>query len=217
MTPFRIAILVACFLVAPLGFSQSTYTTGFEPPDFVLGDVNGQNGWGHLGNSPTGGTIVVAPAGPPLNQGAQSLEVFTRNATLFGVANHLFSALIDPAAGETGSTIGGAVVPNPQSQFEASFWFRTPSAPLISSRADGRFAELNPSSKGIAPGDAANRYAQFRLSNSTNTAAGLVRVEIGWFTSTSFLVAPAGTLNWGEWYRFDFLIHIVDGTDGAEP
>ena len=42
MTPLRIAsLIVVCLVAAPLAFGQSTYSTGFEPPAFVLGDVNG--------------------------------------------------------------------------------------------------------------------------------------------------------------------------------
>ena len=212
------AIVIAA--VAPL-LSAQTYTTGFEAP-FTLGDVNGQGGWGHLSNSPTGGTIVPVPAGSPSGFGAQSLQFQTRNVDFFGVANHLYSALVTPAAGETGATAEGAVVPNPNNTFVASFWYHTPVAPVISTRGDGRFAELNPSSKGPDADDPANRYAQVRLVNTTNTAAGLVRAEIGWYTmgtsAASFqIVTAANNLAWNTWYRFDYLIHLVDGLDGTAP
>lgn len=202
---------------APLASAQAIYTTGFEPPTFTLGDVDGQDGWGHISNSPTGGAIEAAPAGSPPSFGVQSLAIRTRNVDFFGVANHLHSASIDPPAGETGSTAGGVAVADPRSHFSASFWFRTPAAPVISTRADGRFAELNPSSQGSLATDPANRYAQVRLFNSTNDGSGLVRVEIGWYTSAAFTVATVAHLNWGEWYRFDSLIHLVDGLDGVEP
>jgi hypothetical protein len=209
-------IVTLTLLVTPCAAAQA-YTTGFEPPTFTLGDVNGQDGWGHISNSPTGGTIVPVPAGSPAMFGTQSLAILTRETDFFGVANHLHSASIDPPAGENGSTAGGVVAADPRSHFSASFWFRTPAAPVISSRSDGRFAELNPSSQGPVATDPANRYAQVRLFNSTNGANGLVRVEIGWYTSATFTVATVAHLNWGEWYRFDSLIHLVDGLDGVEP
>jgi hypothetical protein len=196
--------------------SLSAYTTGFEPPVFVLGDVNGQDGWGHLSNSPTDGFIEPVPAGSPAMFGTQSLAIRTRNVDFFGVSNHLYSATIEPAAGETGSTAGGTAVVDPQSHFAASFWYRTPDVPVVSTRADGRIAELNPSSKGGTAGDPANRYAQVRVFND---AGGLVRVEIGWYTSSTFTFTTAvvGFLEWGQWYRFDFLIQLVDGLDGNAP
>lgn len=201
----------------PILLLAATLTAGFEPPAFPLGDVNGQNGWGHLSNSPTRGAIELVPGGSPVTFGAQSLAIRTRNVDFFGVANHLYSATVSPAAGETGSTAGGVAVADPESHFSASFWFRTPDAPVISSRADGRFAELNPSSKGTAPGDVANRYAQVRLVNAPNTAAGRVRVEMGWYRSDGFTVTPVAQLDWGQWYRFEYLLELVDGTNGAEP
>src|SRR5687767_8122822 len=116
MVRFRFAVVLTAFLCAffPSSASaQATYATGFEPPQFVLGDVAGQNGWGHSSNSPTGGDIEPVPAGSAPSFGTQSLELYTRN-DFFGVANRLNSATIDPPAGETGSTAGGVVVSNPQ-------------------------------------------------------------------------------------------------------
>lgn len=211
----RAAVLT--LFLAPLALAQATYSTGFEPPAFTLGDVDGQNGWGHLSNSPTGGAIEVVPAGSPPMFGTQSLAIRTREDAFFGVANHLYSPTIDPAAGETGSTAGGVPVVNPQTHFSATLWYHTPPAPVISTRGDGRIAELNPSSKGSAPGDPANRYAQVRVFNNTNTLAGDVRVEIGWYISSGFTTAVVAHLDWNTWYRFDYLIELVDGTEGAEP
>ena len=74
-------------------FAQSTYTTGFEPPTFTTGDVNGQDGWGYLSNSLTGGDIVNSP----VHAGVQSLSIKTRNAAFVGVKNMNYSATISPA------------------------------------------------------------------------------------------------------------------------
>lgn len=214
----KLATIKLLLMAASLGaggaaYAQSSYTTGFEPPEFTLGNVNGQNGWGYFPNSPTKGVIETTPAGSPASFGVQSLAIRTNNVDFFGVANHLFSATIDPA-GETGSTIGGVVVNQPANHFTASFYYRTPSTPLISTLASGRFAELNPSSKGTAPGDAPNRYAQVRVVNDGNSANGTVKFEIGWYTvaDSTFVVATvAQGLNWGEWYRLDYDIRFVDG------
>ncbi|HEU4523162.1 MAG TPA: hypothetical protein VFT12_14230, partial [Thermoanaerobaculia bacterium] len=217
MRPGRVAAVVFLFISLE-AVGQSNYSTGFENPDFTLGDVNGQNGWGHLGNSPTGGAIEPAPPGPPAGLGAQSLSIRTRDVALFGVQNHLYSATLNPGAGETGSTAGGVVQPAPHSLFEASFWFHTPSTPVISTRGDGVFAELNAASKGYAAGDVANRYVRVRLINTTNTAAGPVRVQMAWFTGTgTLLTANVADLAWGTWYRFDYSIQLVDGLAGIEP
>lgn len=199
--------------------TQTLYTTDFEAPTFTLGNVQGQNGWGYLSNSPAKGIIEGAPAGSPVSFGAQSLAVRTNDVAFFGVQNQLYSALVDPA-GETGSTIGGVVVAAPYNHYIASFYYQAPATPVISTRADGRFAELNPSSKGTGAGDPANRYAQIRVINDTNTAAGKVKFEIGWYsvsTSTFTVATVAQNLNWGEWYRFDYRISLCDGLNGSSP
>ncbi|HEX6084565.1 MAG TPA: hypothetical protein VF266_08560 [Thermoanaerobaculia bacterium] len=204
---FAVLLLLSATLVS----AQPTYTTGFE--DFALGDVQGQQGWGYLSNSPTGATVVSAP----VHGGARSLRLFTRNADFFGVASSVFSATIDPPAGEAGSTVDGVVVPDPETHFSASLWYRTPDVPVISTRT--RLAELNPSSKGPDSDDPTKRYAQVRIDN--NEADGRVRVEIGWYTNgssaASFQVAEVAVLDWGAWYRFDYLIHFVDGLNGTAP
>ena len=106
--------IAALLLSLALPLAAQSLSTGFEPPEFVLGDVNGQNGWGHVSNSPTGGTIEPVPAGSPAAFGTQSLAIRTRNVDFVGVANHLHSAVIDPPAGETGSTAGGVPVTDPR-------------------------------------------------------------------------------------------------------
>lgn len=200
-------------------YAQTSYTTDFESPTFTLGDVNSQNGWGYLSNSPTKGIIETAPAESAASFGSQSLAIRTNNVDFFGVSNHLFSTIIDPA-GETGSTIGGVPVAAPYNHFVASFYYQAPLTPVISTRADGRIAELNPSSKGTGSTDPANRYAQVRVFNNTNTAAGKIRIEIGWYTlgTGGFAVQTvADNLNWGEAYRLDYDISFRDGlnADGS--
>ncbi len=154
-------------------FAQTTYSTDFETPTLTPGNVQGQNGWGYLGNSPTKGIIEAAPAGSPVIFGSASLAIRTNDVGFFGVSNHLYSAIIDPA-GETGSTIGGSAVAAPYNQYNASFYYQAPATPVISTRADGRFAELDPSSKGTGAGDGANRYAQVRVFNDNNSPSGKV-------------------------------------------
>ena len=214
------AVLVSIFIGSSAAISaQTTYTTGFESPTFTLGNVNGQNGWGYLSNSPTKGIIETSPAGSAASFGAQSLAIRTNDVAFFGVQNHLYSALVDPA-GEAGSTIGGAAVGSPYNHFVASFYYQAPLTPVISTRADGRFAELNPSSKNTPATDPANRYAQVRVFNSTNTAAGTVRFELGWYSvaDATFSVATiAQNLNWGEWYRLDYDIRLCPGLNGSSP
>ncbi|HEU4594812.1 MAG TPA: lamin tail domain-containing protein [Pyrinomonadaceae bacterium] len=210
-----VAAVAARLLTGSVAYAQASYSTGFESPEFTAGDVNGQNGWGYNSNSPTKGVVEAAPAGSPAAFGSQALAVRTNNVAFFGVSNHLFSATVDPA-GETGSTIGGAVVAAPANHFVASFFYRAPSAPVTSTRADGRFAELNPSSKGAGAGDLANRYAQVRVVNVNN--GGNLRFELGWFTlgATDFCVQTvAENLNWGEWYRLDYDIRFFDGLNGT--
>lgn len=205
----RVLYSVVFFLFAAT--LAADYSTGFEPPAFVLGDVNGQDGWGHLSNSPTDGFIEAVP-----RAGAQSLALRTRETDFFGVANHLYSATISPGAGETGSTNGGVAEADPRTHFAASFWYRPPAQPVVSTRPDGRIAELNPSDKGAGAAAPANRYAQVRVFADPG---GRVRVEIGWYTlgTTTFTIAVVGFLDWGEWYRFDYLIHFIDGLDGTAP
>lgn len=210
---------VLTLVVASIASAQPTYSTGFEPPEFTAGNVDGQNGWGYVDNSPTGGTIEPPPLGSPAMFGTQSLAIVMRNDSpdFAFVSNRLHSASIDPPAGETGSTAGGVAAVNPRSHFQATLWFHTPAQPILSSRADGRFAELDPSSQGPVSTDPANRYAQVRLSNSTNTAGGDVHVQIGWYAASGFTLATVAHLQWNQWYRFEYLIQLVDGTNGSEP
>lgn len=60
------AFAVAAQLSAGAAFAQATYTTGFEPPEFTAGDVNGQQGWGHISNSPTKGGAKTTVRGTTL-------------------------------------------------------------------------------------------------------------------------------------------------------
>jgi hypothetical protein len=208
-----LTLLLAICLLDKAVYAQTSYTTGFESPAFTLGDVNGQNGWGYLSNSPTKGIIEAAPDGNTGSFGMQSLALRTNNVDFFGVSNHLFSAIIDPA-GETNSTTGGTLVAAPYNHYVASFYYQAPLTPVISTRADGRFAELNPSSKGTGANDPANRYAQVRVFNNTNTSAGKIRIEIGWYTlgsSTFTFETVADNLNWGEAYRLNYDILLCDG------
>jgi hypothetical protein len=207
----RLLLAAVSLFAAVLLQAQSTYSTDFE--SFSLGDVNGQQGWGHIDNSPTGGEIVASP----VHSGVRALRFYTRNQDFFFVQSHLYSALLSDPAGETGSILsGGHAVADPESHFSGSFWFRTPDTPVVPTRTDGRIAELNPSSKGPDLDDPVSRYAQIRVFNNGD---GRVRIEIGWYTQTSatFTTATVGFLQWGQWYRFDTLIHFVDGLDGTAP
>lgn len=212
-----IVALIALINSPQTTFAQTSYSTDFEAPTFTLGSAQGQNGWGWLSNSPAKGVVETAPAGSPPLFGAQSMAIRTNDIGFFGVQNQFYSATIDPA-GETGSTTGGIVVPAPYNQYIATFYYQAPAAPVISTRADGRFAELNPSSKDPSPTQPANRYAQIRVINNTNTAAGKVKLELGWYSlhNTGFTVATvADNLNWGQWYRLDYRITFCDGVNGA--
>lgn len=208
-----IVLILLTLLTGTSNYAQTTYATGFEAPVFTLGDIQGQNGWGYLSNSPTKGVIETVPPGSDASFGAQLLAVRTNDVALFGVQNHLFSAVLDPA-GETGSTLEGVPVAALYNHFKASFYYLPPATPVISTRADGRFAELNPSSRGTAAGNPGNRYAQVRLVNNTNTAAGKIRVEFGWYslgTAVFNVVTVADNLDWGVPYRIDYDIVFRDG------
>lgn len=211
----RTLFLALSLLAALHVHAQSSYTTGFEPPAFAPGNVNGQGGWGHLSNSPTGGDIVLAP----VHGGIQSLAFKTRDRDFFGVASHLYSASLAAPAGESGSILTGTGGPvaDPLSHFAASLWYRTPDAPVVSFNADGRVAELNPASRGPAPTDPVSRYVQVRTINSGD---GRFIAQLGWYTTTGtfdFNRVNIATLNPGQWYRFDYLIHFVDGLNGTAP
>jgi uncharacterized repeat protein (TIGR01451 family) len=209
------AIAVVVFLIfVPLASAQSAYTTGFESPQFTLGDVAGQDTWGHIDNSPTRGEVVAAPMASPSVLGAQSLALLTWKAENFWVSNHLYSARISSPAGESGSRIRDVAVVDPQSHFEATLWVRTPSTPVIPSRTNGRFAQLNPSSKGPGDDHPADRYASVQLYNPTRDDSGTVEVRMTWPTAVGvYKTVVVASLEWGEWYRFEYLIHLVDGLD----
>src|SRR5436190_23552005 len=111
---------IAAFALPAAG--GTVYYTDFE--GFDLGDVQGQNGWGYLSNSPTIGGIVANPVGTPGFLGGQSLQLRSEASGAFAfVANGLWSPRID-AAGETGapSSTGPAAL----NRFGGSFYYRTP-------------------------------------------------------------------------------------------
>jgi uncharacterized repeat protein (TIGR01451 family) len=215
----RLFLTIVVLLFSTFRLSaQSTYGTGFEPP-FALGDVAGQFGWNHHNNSPTKGTIDPVPPGSPAMMGVQSLAIRTRNVDFFGVTNHLYSPTIGSPAGEPGSTLKSVPVANPQTHFAATLWVRTPSAPVISSRADRRLGQLNPSSRDVnAQEPVGDRYASVRLFNTTNTAGGLVEVRLYWPQTLELdQSVTVATLDWNRWYRFDYLIEFVPGLNDGAP
>lgn len=182
----------------------SAAPVGFEAPAFAAGSVNGQNGWGFPGNSPTLGTVAPIPGGSPAFLGSQALNLTTTsNPGLFGVANGVYSNRGTPA-GETGSS--SAFGPAGGNQWQASLYYRTP--------AQGAFApnqvvaQLNPA---FWNGAVADRYAYAALETTAN---GSFAFFIDWPTQGAYDAgdfAQVAAAQPETWYRLDYAIRFVDG------
>ena len=208
----RLSVFILSLLFA-VAAAEPLLGANFEI--FAPGDVKGQWGWGHLDNSPTGGTIEAAPAGSPLWIGSKALAVRTRDTTMFGVANHLYSPANIYPAGETGSTLKTQPVVDPESFFRGEMWVMMPPSPVVSGQSDGRFGQINPASRLVAAGEGADRYAFSGFYN----ANGIPEVRIEWPTAAG---GPSATvtvaqLEWGKWYRLIYQIRFVDGLNGTAP
>lgn len=182
----------------------------FEAPFFNVGSVNGQNGWGFAGNSPTLGNVVAAPLGTPGFLGTQSLElVSTTNSALFGVANGVYSWR------DTGAAAGESSTGATSNSWTTSFYYRTPDV-FTNPTAGDTLIAFNPAFR-PTDSDVANRYAFFGVTCSN------VDVSFNCLSSNTqyrFLLSdysPTGdyvavdNISAGTWYRIEYILTLVDG------
>lgn len=107
------AAACAAALLLPGSATAAAVDTGFEPPAFVTGTVNGQNGWKSLGSAGSGCALydhaVVDNTGASYSYpsfGAQSLRISNaRTSGCFG--DQTFSASTADDAGESDAASGG--------------------------------------------------------------------------------------------------------------
>jgi hypothetical protein len=186
-------------------WATSFTVPSFENPYFTAGDINGQNGWGYLGNSPTLGTVVAAPSGTPGILGSQSLHLTsTTNTPLFGVANGLFSWRHEAASG--GETGTGAA----SNTFTTSFFYRTPDAFTAPTLGDTLIA-FNPAFR-PTDANAADRYAFFGVTISPNNASQYSFLLSDYQTpSTGNDLVTVDNINPATWYRIEYSIVFNDG------
>lgn len=194
-------------------FATTFTVPSFENPYFTAGDINGQNGWGYMGNSPTLGTVVAAPSGTPGILGTQSLELTsTNNTALFGVANGLYSWRHQAASG--GETGTGAA----SNTFTTSFYYRTPDA-FNNPTAGDTLIQFNPAFR-PTDANAADRYAFFGVTCSNvdvnfNCLANNSQYR---FVLSDYSDPNNGTdyttvnnLSAATWYRIEYSILFNDG------
>jgi len=183
----------------------------------VLGDVNGQNGWGYMGNSPTLGNVVTAPIGTPSFLGSQSLHLTsTTNSGFFGVANGVYSwRHTDQQAGESSTRAAS-------NSWSTSFYFRTPDS--FNNPAPGfgdTLVQFNPAFR-PTDADAAIRYAFFGLTCLTDVNGDCTLNSNSnyqyCFVLSDYSDPNNGTdsvsadnINPATWYRIEYSILLVDG------
>jgi hypothetical protein len=224
MNKFKASAFVGIVAIATVSQAQSFYSTGFE--NMSLGNVAGQDGWDINGNANHQGIVQSSV----VKSGNQALELRTLDSQAAqvnnqGVINGLRSSLVDQA-GES-VTVNGPSINN---RFKASFWFRTPDAMLpvntggVWEDTYGGIVELNPS---FSQGNSGSRYASLTLyeasqdqNNYYDPNQGLL-LELSTaqdYTNTNpweFDIL-AQNLSYASWYKLEYDITFVDGTNGDE-
>lgn len=224
MNLYKIGAILGLATLALTANAQSFYSTGFE--NMNLGNVSGQDGWSINGNANHQG-IVQSNI---VHNGFQALELRTLDDQTTqdnnqGVIHGLRSSTVDKA-GES-VTVNGPSVNN---SFRSSFWFRTPDAQLPVNTGGafedpyGGILELNPS---FSQSGGGARYASLTLYDASQD-------QMGYYTGNEGLLLELSTpndydnnANWefdilqqnmsyGTWYRLQFDVLFVDGTNGDE-
>ena len=104
---------------APAASAETAAPITFEPPTYILGDINGQDGWSKTG--PFDAAVTANTYDFP-TFGTQSLRI--SNAVTSGsFGDQTFSKPLVNEAGETGAANGGMSGGVRQSHFDASFDF----------------------------------------------------------------------------------------------
>jgi hypothetical protein len=106
-------------LTGLVAFADSTGPITFEPPTYIVGDINGQQGWMKTGPYDVAVASVAAfPAAAGYGFGTQALRL-SDAVTSGSFGDQTFSPGLASAAGETGQT-----------HFDATLWIGTTQASL---------------------------------------------------------------------------------------
>ena len=114
-----LATLVVALLFTPIAHAESL-SINFENPPYVVGNINGQDGWSSIGPFDQG--VVTSP----VISGTQSFRI--SNAVTSGsFGDQTFSKSLSNEAGETSAQNGGVSGGARQTYFEASWDFKSTS------------------------------------------------------------------------------------------
>ena len=113
---FRIMIAILGIAAAMPVYSETIYSTGFEPPTFSPGSINGQDNWTSAGSSGATPAAVISTENP--NQGTQDLLIdgsqFGSSPGVSAVHASFFNAndLMPIVTVQTDARLDGAIDPN---------------------------------------------------------------------------------------------------------
>jgi len=212
MRPTLAAILTAGLVTLPgaLALGASAVMTDFEQSSgFSLANVDGQQGWVSLGNSPTKATVVVAPVGSPSFVGSRVLELSYGLTGNNGVIQGTVAGPYMDPVGETGSQTSVTLTPaSAGNRYYASLWYRTPDTPVIAGATYGAPWGTAGSLFAIQPCSDINRQVWSMFFNTDNTVNGKVGVLMDDYWTD---IVVATNLNWGAWYRILYDVQLIDG------
>jgi uncharacterized repeat protein (TIGR01451 family) len=123
---FASAVLIGGVMVLPAALTLAdTNTITFEPPTYVPGSIDGQDGWGGSGGpiNPLIDQAVVANSGAPATFDTQSFRMSNAYGPDGAFGAWPFSPSLTNEAGESGALNGGFSSGTRQARFEAEWSF----------------------------------------------------------------------------------------------
>lgn len=195
-------VVVAAGLVAAafLGFyfialaDASTIT--FEPTDYHLGNINGQDGWSKTGPY----DAVVSSSFGVTGFSSQSLRI-SNAVTSGGFGDQTFAKPLTDAAGEAGSTDGAFSRGTLQNHFEASFDIR----PMQLSQQSGLAISVSPDR-----GDG-SRMSYLRFADQSDGVHVYFDDVTGVGSPANFVETDIATLSRGINHNIKFVMDFKDG------
>jgi hypothetical protein len=208
-------------LVGAASVHADTFSTSFEAPDYTIGSIDMQNGWG--GQNPPG-----IPINTSVDQGVTAADAHTgsqsfRMSSVFtsgSFGDQTFSPSLLEEAGETGAIDGGFSSGPPLPRFTATYYFKSATgAPQDShvvvspDRGDGaRMSWIQVSDNTTDPGDGRSGMSVSFYDYRPNLGDCLPTDLDGEGKCFEFHVL-ATDLDRSQWHRIDVEMEFYDGKE----